>query len=169
MVPFISRRYPIAPSQFPLFSAPFRLLNSALLICGAVAIGSVCAPEFVERSIPGWRSEYGLLIVAGVALGLIRSVWRLLFPILGLAFWIIAVLCLWRPSLDGLSLPSFIHKSVKGESVVASSETASTQAHGSLAPALPNGAYFPNRGGGTTGSSGLGGAFERFVRRNLRS
>ena len=158
-------RNPYLP-RIPMFFGPaFGLLNTALLISGMIAIGSVVAPEAVERAIPGWRGEFGLLVIVGVALGLLRSVWRLFIPILGVAFWIVAVMCIWKPNLAALpALP--IPSLAQSQHVQAAPVSSEVKVRSSLPPALPNEAYFPSQGGSFSGGN-IGGSIQRLIKRSV--
>jgi hypothetical protein len=116
----------------------------------------------VEQAIPGWRERIGILVMFGVALGFIRSIWRLFIPILGVAFWIVAVLCLWKPGISGISphlLTSATPSSQRYEQPHASSDVLPT--YKPLPPALPDSAYFvPHSSAGS-----LDGDVNSFIRR----
>jgi hypothetical protein len=143
MFPRPFRSYPNYARPMPYMPAPFGLFGGALLICGLIAIGSVLAPAAVEQAIPGWRERIGLLVLFGVALGFIRSIWRLFVPILGVAFWIVAVLCIWKPDVGALSLPlvsSVAQSSKHYEPPQTYASHSSSQKL--LPPALPESAYF---------------------------
>lgn len=95
----------------PLYGArflPFRgLIGGGLFLAGLIVIGNMLAPQLVEQAIPNWKSQYGTVIILAVVLGFIRAIWRMFVPLVGLAFWIVAITAVMHPSMPkGLSLPN---------------------------------------------------------------
>lgn len=156
------RPFPTSMRPMPYVPAPFGMFGGLLFICGLIAIGSFFAPAAVEQAIPGWRERVGALVILGVALGFIRSIWRLFIPILGVAFWIVAVLCLWKPDIGGpssYSLASSAPRAERYEQPRALSAALSNQ--NPLPPALPDSAYFPQ----SSGAGSLGTTANSFIKR----
>jgi hypothetical protein len=162
MLPRLFRSYPSYNRAIPYIPAPFGLVGGLLSICGLIAIGSVFAPAILEQAMPGWRERLGVLVMIGVTLGFIRSIWRLFIPILGVLFWIVAVLCLWKPDIGGLSSYSLASTAARSQRYEQSRvRPAAISSHTPLPPALPDSAYFPQN----SGSGALGATANSFIKR----
>jgi hypothetical protein len=151
MIPgMYSRSLPPQPINYrysyPMRS-PLSFLSTGILLCGLIAVISVLAPDLLELRLPGWRERFGYLVTIGVALGLLRAVWRTMFPLIAVGFWVVALLCLWKPSLTevfahavpSLSIPTL---SARSENQPAKVIPASFTRHGRLGSAVPDDAYF---------------------------
>jgi len=122
---------------------PFSLL---VTLSGVVAIAGFFAPEFVEQALPGWRDRLGALVLLGVMLGLVRALWRLVVPIMGVVFWLMAAFCAFRPEIPSWGgLGSVIGSSGSRREPQVYSTSASGIGQRPLPPALPDSAYFAPR------------------------
>jgi hypothetical protein len=163
MFPRPFRPYPSYTRAMPYMPAPFGLFGGALFICGLIAIGSYFAPAAVEQAIPGWRERLGALVMIGVVLGFMRSIWRLFIPILGVAFWVVAVLCLWKPDLSTVSLPLISSAAPSSARQIEQPRMlpAYLSTQKSLPPALPDSAYFAPH----SSADSLAGGVNSFMRK----
>jgi hypothetical protein len=147
--------YPSSPfsrGYYPTLMSPFRgVLGSVLTLAGIIVIANAIAPQVVEQVIPGWKSRYGALVMIGVGLGALRSIFRLFVPLASLGFWIIAVFALTHAGLAGIATPPSSTKAM-AETVreLTPGFTQSGRGVKLIGPnSLPEAAYFPaQRGGG---------------------
>lgn len=149
----------IRPSIFPGRILPFLpSLGFPAIICGALGIASVVAPQWVETIIPHFRERYLPVVSIVVALALLSFVWRLIKATVGMFFFGVAALALLYSfnggSISHFSIPDFLkpsHYSVSSPSAQrppflphsAYYPTSSILPKSKLPPALPDEAYFP--------------------------
>lgn len=147
------------------------------IVCGALGIASVLAPEWVEGYIPHFRERYLPIVSIVIVVALLSSLWRLIKATAGTLFFGVAALGLLYSFHGGftnnlthnLSLPNFLRSTHYSESTPAASSRAMTQPSHSingsesaitprnkLPPALPDEAYFPKARSNTEGI-GFGG------------
>jgi hypothetical protein len=147
--------YGTSPGLYaPALFNPFRgLLGGSLMIAGVIVILNMIAPQILEHTLPDWKLRYGGIIVAGVVLGFLRSIFRMFLPLVALGFWMIAMFAVFHTSSPTrLSLPNFPSISAHTPSVSATPTVVTKtpqRLHGS--PALPESAYYR-----TQPSEGLG-------------
>ena len=128
------------------FLSPFRgIFGTGLLFAGLLAIANMLAPQLVEHALPNWKTQYGMLVIVAVVLGLLRSILRLFIPIASLGFWMLAIFALSHlgmPIWSSLpSAPSFVSNSVPA-APVAQYQPSTKPIHGTKA--LPDAAFFPS-------------------------
>ena len=167
MIPgMFSRQFPQQPYAYqyghplrcPFPSSPLSVVGVLITLSGLLALCSVCAPDLLEMKLPGWRERFGVIITIGVALGLFRSVWRTIIPLLSVGFWLIALACLWKPDMKeflqrvALTSPQQVTSGLsEGRSptiVPASLPSTSFTSVRRLPSALPEAAYFGRSSGG---------------------
>ena len=124
---------------------PFRgIFGTAITLAGLLVIANFVAPQVVEHSIPGWKSQYGIFVVVAVILGFLRSILRLFVPVISLGFWVLAICALTHLGMPkGFSLPSapsFISQAANTTPTVAT-QPITRPIHGTKA--LPDAAFFP--------------------------
>lgn len=124
---------------------PFRgLIGTGLTLAGLLVIANFIAPQLVEQALPGWKSQYGIFVFVAVILGFLRSVLRLIIPVMSLGFWIVAICALTHfGAPKGVSLPAvptFISGPAQAAPVV-TPERNTKPIHGTKS--LPDAVYFP--------------------------
>jgi hypothetical protein len=138
--------YPATLRAHPFMTPRMGFFGLFLILCAILAIVGFFAPSLVEQAIPGWRERFSALVLLGVVLGLIRSIWRLFVPIVGVAFWVVAVLCAFRPEIPAWDrLGSVAASTVSGQGRQLYSARGREAAYRPLPPALPDNAYFAPR------------------------
>jgi hypothetical protein len=151
------RNYSPIPSPFsrvyyPTLMSPFRgILGSVLTLAGIIVIANAVAPQLVEQVIPGWRSRYGALVLIGVGLGALRSLFRLFVPLTSLGFWVLAVFALAHAGLPEILTPASSVKAV-AETVREAAPGFAQSGQGLKligSKSLPEAAYFPAQRGGS--------------------
>jgi hypothetical protein len=119
------------------------LLGTGVTLAGVIVIANTIAPQLLEHTIPQWKTNYGTIIAIAVILGFIRSIWRLIIPIVALSFWIIALYALVHSTMPThaplLQLPRIDAQSAQSAPHTVA-YTGTTPLHGTKA--LPDAAFF---------------------------
>jgi hypothetical protein len=125
---------------------------------GILAIVAAVSPETAQQLVPGWQQRFGPAVMVFVGLGFARAVFRSIYSVSALGFWVVAALCIFTgkinlpsvlsprtasvqqqvPTAPAYSLPSF-----SLPSNVTSSLPNTFTGRSSLGSALPDAAYFP--------------------------